>query len=562
MNVLCHGVPFCCDWDPVTRYGGGHDVRVLGVHEGADYRYDPVDDRARAIIERIGREWRPDLLLCWTPEMYPPPRGIEDAPVKTVALVSDWNVYIGLLRGNLARYDVVLCDRPGVDVLKDERTAPAYAMPLYSHVSSVHRNLGLERDIDVLFLGNLNAAAHATRTRLLGRIATLPSNIRVVISENLPPAQYAELMSRSRVVFNHSIRGEINLRVFETMACGALAMLEDTNREVHDWFAPGAEIVLYNETNLVSTLLHYVHHEAERRHIAGRGQSKAAAMAGEHRFDDLIDFCVNHPGSGRKFDELSERERAFCALRQYAGGREAAHYPLEEACVRRVVDAYPDDPRSKAAEGAQLLNPHRPGFEPEAAMGAAAGKFYEAHRLQRDAVVWSMNAATVFRAAGRASMDRRCLEAVLKGNSVSHGDWMIGSPGWPFVTRWRRALAERSVSVDAAHGEAHVRLAAMDLSEGKAAAARAHIEQAEHLDPNNDAVHLIRSALREREGALGAAASALRKYVKQNPFDLERRERLAQLLDESGEAGRAEEARHALELVRARLVRPSGAMPG
>jgi hypothetical protein len=58
-------------------------------------------------------------------------------------------------------------------------------------------------------------------------------------------SDYGRDLSRCRIGWNRSIRGEMNLRAFEVPACGAVLLMERENREVADFFVPGEECVLY-----------------------------------------------------------------------------------------------------------------------------------------------------------------------------------------------------------------------------------------------------------------------------------------------------------------------------
>ena len=309
MRVLSHGVPFCCDDTPLSAYAGSHEIRYLGNCEQAYYRYDPLQETAPEIIERIARDWPPDLLLCWIPEVHPPPLGIEEVPIPTVALVSDWNVYHRVLRVNLARYDLVLCDKPGVEVLRSDLVHPEYLFPLYSQISIAHKPWPVEKDIDILFVGNLNHAAHATRAHYLERLAKLSDRYRVVITGGVVGDAYGQLLARARIVFNHSIRGELNLRVFETLACGSLAFIEEDNTEVRDWFEPGREVVLYNARNFEGQLSHYLEHPSAAAETAANGHARASEFAGENRFDRIIEWA-SRPGES---ETVLSRARAVRA---------------------------------------------------------------------------------------------------------------------------------------------------------------------------------------------------------------------------------------------------------
>ena len=74
----------------------------------------------------------------------------------------------------------------------------------------------------VLFVGNLHPAVQRERMPWLARLAGLGDRRRVVIQTGVFGEAYRALLARSRIVFNRSIRGECNLRVFEAAAAGAL----------------------------------------------------------------------------------------------------------------------------------------------------------------------------------------------------------------------------------------------------------------------------------------------------------------------------------------------------
>ena len=64
-----------------------------------------------------------------------------------------------------------------------------------------------------------------------------------------------EVLNRSRMVFNYAIRNEANMRLFETMACGAAPLVEEGNQEVSILLKEG---------------VHYLGYPAGGREAAGR----------------------------------------------------------------------------------------------------------------------------------------------------------------------------------------------------------------------------------------------------------------------------------------------------
>src|SRR5438552_9239992 len=136
-----------------------------------------------------------------------------------------------------------------------------------------------EKDIDILFVGNLHPAVQNERLRWLGRLARLSGHRRVVIKQGVFGEEYRKLLSRARIVFNRSIRGECNKRVFE--AAGALLFQESGNREIQEYFQDRKECVLYDEDNLEELLEYYLDHEEERRCIAEAARERVRAFTFE-----------------------------------------------------------------------------------------------------------------------------------------------------------------------------------------------------------------------------------------------------------------------------------------
>lgn len=164
MNVLSFGLPFFRDYGALAPYHGRHDVRTISAEPGrAHYAFDPTSERLLDVLNRLAPNWRPDLILCWFPENDPPPLGIEEAPVPTVGLAGDWNMFSPALEQNLARYDAVLSDKPGTGILKNERVSPHHLFPLYAQDSRYHRPLPVEKDIDIFYGGSLNMAHYSDR---------------------------------------------------------------------------------------------------------------------------------------------------------------------------------------------------------------------------------------------------------------------------------------------------------------------------------------------------------------------------------------------------------------
>ncbi len=526
MNVLVHGTPFFCDAGIVRRYRGPHDLRTFGPGPNADFSYSPLEETACEAIARIAKSWPPDLVMCWQPEAHPPPRGIEDVPIYTVALVSDWNVYYPVLETNLARYDVVLTDRPGVEVFSSDRVSAHHLRPLYSQITPIHFPHEVDKDIDVLFIGNLNHAAHARRARFLERLAKRSHRYRVVIATGIEGDAYGRLMSRARIVFNHSIRGEVNLRVFETMACGAMAMLEDDNTEVRDWFTDGEDIVLYNDTNFEAKLDHYVAHTEETEAIARAGRQKIAAMSGEHTIDDLIDRAAALPKSDRRFRSLPEHDQLLQTALMYGRLPHGRWRPYVAGLYGHLLDAAPHNADVHAAYVHFLL-------------GAAEKDWHRIHdhaqraaELEPESIPYALNALKVEEWITSTKPDASKLLPLLEKHGTQGAGLLFGAQSDPFWSRCYRHLAEGDgPTPDMLHAEVLVRsVSAMDdLQE-----ALQRLDRADALDPAGGPRAQLRAELMWNLGLKADAIAYLHDELPALPLNMAARETLLGWLQELG----------------------------
>jgi hypothetical protein len=206
--------------------------------------------------------------------------------VPLVGLAADYNLLWHSYRYYvLPRCELVLTDAPGAGVMRRVGIEHARASNLYGleHPFRQAPAAAGERDIDILFVGNLSPAVQRERLPWLARLARLGARRRVVIATGVFGDAYQALLARARVVFNRSIRGECNRRVFEAAGAGALLFQEASNREVGHYLRPGQECVGYTEDDLESLLEHYLTHEDERRAMA----EAARARLEEYTFEAL-----------------------------------------------------------------------------------------------------------------------------------------------------------------------------------------------------------------------------------------------------------------------------------
>src|SRR5205823_14880874 len=91
------------------------------------------------------------------------------------------------------------------------------------------------------------------------------------VEKRLTWEEMGALFASSKIVLNESILGDLNFRVFEAMACGALLATERIDNGLLDLFTPGEHLAVYGPDDLVPQVAHYVRADAERARVAANG---------------------------------------------------------------------------------------------------------------------------------------------------------------------------------------------------------------------------------------------------------------------------------------------------
>ena len=194
-----------------------------------------------------------------------------DSPVIGVLI----DVHLGLSeRLAYARYfDHVFVAQP--DYLPQFRALPhpsAHWLPLGCD-PDVHFVPGQERIYEVGFVGKFGVPGSdrfETLTRVLGQFVTNDT------ARSYSPREMGTIYSRSKIVFNKSINGDLNMRFFEGLAAGALVVTDRIGNGLADVACEGEHYVGYSSIEeAIAVIRHYLASDADREAIAHRGQAHA-----------------------------------------------------------------------------------------------------------------------------------------------------------------------------------------------------------------------------------------------------------------------------------------------
>jgi Glycosyl transferases group 1 len=233
-------------------------------------------------FEQTPRDRRPTLVL-WHVEPLPPPRGSGfrwpvPRPRELAKIVlrdpraSDVYSNVWMLR-RLRRSglpDVLAVPTRERATYLRQRDVPVAVVP-YGYELEDGRDLGLERDVDVLFLGVVDMR---TRKRALERLRR--AGIRVEVrGDYFDPALWGEhrteLLNRTKIMLSLSrFPGTFGSKRFLiAMGCKTL-VVSDPLYDPYP-FVPGVHFAAADVDEMPSVIEHYLAHEDERSRVAQRG---------------------------------------------------------------------------------------------------------------------------------------------------------------------------------------------------------------------------------------------------------------------------------------------------
>ena len=293
-------------FDEILSFGPAQGRREGDRVYPFDIQFEAGHGSLGQLFSLLPEGFHPDCLLFWWPDQEPLPRDLECCLVPVVGVMSDYNLSLPYLTRIWPFFDLLLCDRPGLQVLGRFPFAKVEPFCQYSFRPDVHRvytdkaGKPIERDIDICFAGNMSPIVQKSRAPWIDKIRALDQRYRVFTNSVQIGEPYGRLLSRSKIVFNRSVRGEINLRAFEATSAGALLFMERENEEIRDYFEDGRECVLYGPDDLEKKLVYYLEHDTERERIANAGRERVQ----EYR---MARHCAKLP---KLIAEIDLRDRA------------------------------------------------------------------------------------------------------------------------------------------------------------------------------------------------------------------------------------------------------------
>ncbi|HID96486.1 MAG TPA: methyltransferase domain-containing protein [Candidatus Latescibacteria bacterium] len=242
------------------------------------------------ILGKLPSGWRPDLFLWVESVNGYLPRGITGLPFPTACYLIDSHINLNEHLKVAGKFDFVFVAQK--EYLEEFRRAGlerVHWIPLGCD-PDIHRKFDVAKAYDISFVGSLTPD-HRERRRLLGVLCN-HFDVRI---DRCFLEEMAQAFSRARIVFNKSVRGDLNMRVFEALSCGSMLLTDEGPRSgLGELFKDREHLVIYrDEKELVDLARYYLLHPEEREEIALRGREEVLRKhTYDHRTDEMLKVIV------------------------------------------------------------------------------------------------------------------------------------------------------------------------------------------------------------------------------------------------------------------------------
>lgn len=259
----------CSPYYPNYRDQNGN-IRSLNLPEKKQY------DLA-ILINSLPESQQPDLVIVRLDSTFQHiPGNIQAISQPTIALIGDTHhmrrpiqSMLGFLLGE--HFDYLLIDHTPQHAhwFSEAGIAPLYWLPgtllADTWIKPCYKPVA-----QVVFIGQMGKA-HPVRNSMLERMqqANIPLSVLTV-----PHKTACRHYNQAAITFNHSLNGDFNLRVFETLASGGFLLTEKLEPQAgqESIFRDGEHLVYYRGVDdLIEKCNYYLNHTQERNRIARAG---------------------------------------------------------------------------------------------------------------------------------------------------------------------------------------------------------------------------------------------------------------------------------------------------
>jgi glycosyltransferase involved in cell wall biosynthesis/2-polyprenyl-3-methyl-5-hydroxy-6-metoxy-1,4-benzoquinol methylase/Flp pilus assembly protein TadD len=253
----------------------------------------PLQESYREMLNRLPERFEPDLYLWVDSGMKEVPADIEALHCPKACYLIDTHV-APKPRIEIARHFdyTFLAQKAQVEAFRREGIARVRWLPLACS-RELHDLPKGERIYDVSYVGGLDGDATDRRRNLVSKVKARFPNSKI---GRYWPDEMAGAYAQSKIVFNACVNRDVNMRVFEAMASGALLITDEADG-LEDLFEDGVHLVIYrDDKDALDVIDYYLRHDEDRERIALAGMSSVLERhTYDHRLQEIVDTVAREP---------------------------------------------------------------------------------------------------------------------------------------------------------------------------------------------------------------------------------------------------------------------------
>ncbi|MZH06116.1 MAG: glycosyltransferase [Nitrospinae bacterium] len=252
--------------------------------------------------------WKPDFYLWVETGLGGVPDDLQDFDLPRVCYLIDTHLNYETHVEIAGNFDFVfLAQKAYVEKMKEAGVKNVFWLPLACD-PEIHGGGDKEKEWEVGFAGTV----HASQTRrkvLLEKIdASFDLNCERKFMDEM-----AEHYSKSKIVFNNAIRGDLNMRVFEALCSGSMLVTDHAEGSgLEDFFVDKKHLVFYEDETIEDQISYYLKNEEERQNIAEKGRQEVLNKHTYlHRINDMINTLNNEIPSWSNESKSAEKPDSY-----------------------------------------------------------------------------------------------------------------------------------------------------------------------------------------------------------------------------------------------------------
>ena len=229
------------------------------------------DGSFRELCDGMPDSWRPDGFLFVESGILYRCEFMKKLECPKACYLIDTHLHVESHLAMAREFDVVfLAQKSFVPRFQDVLKRPVVWLPLACD-PDIHSPHPVMEETDLVFAGSIQSPLQE-RTRRLKRLSTRFS----VRTERVFLEEMARFLSTGRILFNASVRNDLNMRVFESLAIGKCLLTDDVPG-LGDLFVPGEDLAIYDDRSLTEAVRTLLEDPGRRASMAASGRKKVLA---------------------------------------------------------------------------------------------------------------------------------------------------------------------------------------------------------------------------------------------------------------------------------------------